>query len=356
MAGLLETYLQDLRGKYPNQFDTKEWRFGAYGLLTGIIEMTNSPYSLINDDIKQKALKSEGRNLDIPVIKQGELTVKNVRSCDIGEFENESALVNVIWTTLVVDISMVRSQYAKNEISYDQDLTKKLLLVRDAFGKAMEAAILARLELAKADTYNSSLVGAGRKYPLVGDALQVAPKDQEYFFNDLEVILEEDDYVYPIINVWGSTPLKAPVRHWMNQGKANDENLEYQFEGKRFRFSNRIPTGADNVASGFFMPDGSIAMLTRNAIDAVENHKTSDGTTWETVMLPGFPFEVGVMHKSSCSDQSELNGTGLEHLTATMVEKWQFSIDFGIVTPYLSDPDRPQPIKKFEFKAAPLVP
>jgi len=64
----------------------------------------------------------------------------------------------------------------------------------------------------------------------------------------------------------------------------------------------------------------------------------------------GFPFPVGVMYKSVCSDQSALNGSGMEHLTATMLESWQFSIDFGLVTPYQSDAARPSPIKKFEFK------
>lgn len=352
MAGLLDTYLQEIRAVYPSNFDRNEWRFTQSGLLTAVKEMTDSPLSLVTDDLRQKALLSEGRDLKIPVIKQGELTIKNQRSCVIGDYENESALVAVNWTTLVVDISMVKAQYVKNEITYLQDLNKKLMLVKEAFTKAIEQAIYARLELAKSTTYNSSLVGVGAKYPLVGDALQVAIADQELFFNDLEVIMEEDDFSSPLLYVLGSTPLQSPVRHWANQGKSNDENLQYQFSGKSFRFSNRIPTGAGNRASGFFMIDGSIAMITRNSIDSTVGSVAGDGTRWETVMLDGFPFEIGVMHKSSCSDQSELNGTGMEHLTATMVEKWQFSLDFGLVTPYQSDPLRPQPIKKFEFKNA----
>jgi hypothetical protein len=350
MAGLIETYLQDIRVMYPNQFDRDEWRFTQSGLLTAVKEMTDSPLSIVTEDLRQKALLSEGRNLKIPIIKQGALTIKNQRSCDIAPYENETALITVNWTTLVVDISMVKAQYAKNEITYLQDLNKKLLLVKEAFVKAMEAAIYAKLELSKADNYNSSLVGTGRKYPLVGDALQVYPKDQQLFFNDLEVIMQEDDYNYPLLYVLGNTSLQSPVRFWMNQGQANNTNLQFQFAGKLFRFSNRIPAGTGNIASGFFMPDGAIAILTRNAIDSVMKNKAGDGTIWDTTMLDGFPFEVGYMYKSECSDQSELNGTGMEHLTATMVEKWQFSIDFGLVTPYLSNANRPGAIKKFEFK------
>lgn len=350
MAGLLDTYLQEIRAVYPNQFDTNEWRFTKSGLLTAVKEMTDSPLSIVTEDLKQKALASEGRDLKVPVIKQGELTIKNQRSCEISEFENETALVTVNWATYVVDISMVRAQYSKNEITYLQDLNKKLLLVKEAFTKAIETSIYARLELAKATDYNSSLVGVGKKYPLVGDALQVSLANQELFFNDLEVIMEEDDFSSPNLQIIGSTPLQSFVRHWVNQGKSNDENLEYQFTGKNFRYTNRIPSGAGNSASGFFMTDGSIGMVTRNGIDNVLGSVAGDGTRWETVMLDGFPFEIGVMYKSVCSDQSELNGTGMEHLTATMVEKWQFSLDVGLLTPYQSDPDRPQPIKKFEFK------
>lgn len=350
MAGLIETYLQDIRAKYPSEFDNDEWRFTSSGLLTAIKEMTDSPLSLVTEDLKEKALVSEGRNLKIPVIKQGALTVKNQRSCDISAYENETALITVNWTTLVVDISMVKAQYAKNEITYLQDLNKKLQLVVEAFTKTMETAIYAKLEANKADNYNSGLVGTGKKYPLVGDALQVYPDKQQLFFNDLEVIMQEDDYNQRKLYVLGSTALQSPVRHWMNQGQANNTNLQYQFAGKMFRFSNRIPAGTGNVASGFFMPDGAIAMLTRVAIDSAMKNKAGDGTIWDTTMLDGFPFEVGYMYKSKCDDMSALNGTGMEHLKATMVEQWQFSIDFGLVTPYLSDANRPGAIKKFEFK------
>lgn len=353
MAGLLETYLQDIRGLYPNGFDRNEWRFTKSGLLTAVKEMSDSPLSIITDDIRKKALESEGRALKVPVIKQGELTVTNARTCTIGNYENESALVTVNWTTLVVNISMVKAQYAKNEITYLQDLNKKLLLVKEAFTKAMEQAIYARLELAKATAaqYNSSLVGVGNKYPFVADAMQVSVADQPYFFNDLEVILNEDDFHAPLLHVLGSTTLQSYVRHWANQGGGNYENLQYQFDGKSFRYSNRVINGSGVRATGYVMPDGSIGLLTRNNIDAVQGNKTSDGTLWETAFIDGFPFEVGVMYKSTCADKSALNGTGLEHLTATMVEQWQFSIDFGLVTPYQSDPARPQPIKKFEFIA-----
>jgi len=103
-------------------------------------------------------------------------------------------------------------------------------------------------------------------------------------------------------------------------------------------------------ATGYFMPDGSIGMLSRVAIDARMGHKATDGTEWSEERIPGLPFPVGVMYKSSCSDQKTLNGSGLAHLEATMIEHWQFSYDYAILTPYNSDlAAKASAIRKFEF-------
>lgn len=40
-------------------------------------------------------------------MKLGSLTVKNQRSCTIGDYENESGMVDVTWATLVTDFSMM---------------------------------------------------------------------------------------------------------------------------------------------------------------------------------------------------------------------------------------------------------
>jgi hypothetical protein len=45
-----------------------------------------------------------------------------------------------------------------------------------------------------------------------------------------------------------------------------------------------------------------------------------------------------------------LNGAGLSHLEATMVEHWQMSYDYAIVVPYNSDlATKASAIRKFEF-------
>ena len=345
---LLNTLKQEIRENVPSGVERDEWRFTRYGMLTSAKEMTDSQMSIITEDLKQKALVSEGRDLKLPVTKIGNLVVSNVRSCTIGDFENESELVDVTWVTLAVSISMIKAQYQINEITYLSDLSKKLTLADNTLAKAIEDLIYAKLDADKSLVYNSPLVPA--KYPLVGNAIQVAPAQQELFFNDLEAIMEGDDFYSMPFKVIGSTTLKPDVKHYANQGANNDENLDYQFDAYDFRFSNAVVIGAGQKSTGFCMTDGSLGILTRVNADALLGHTTTDGTEWSTTFMDTLGFEVGVQYKSTCDDLSA--EPGLAHLQATMVERWELSLDVALLTPYNSDPaTKPSVIKKFEFNS-----
>lgn len=345
---LINTYRQEIRTKLPDNLERDEWRFTRYGLLTTAQEMTKSADSIVSQDLKQKAIASQGTALKVPVYSLGEVVVGNARTCAIGDLDNTTELVTVNWVTLTADMSMKPAEYAKNEVGYLEDFNKKIKNIDNSLALAVEALVYAELEAKKSTVHNSSLVGVGNPYPLVGDALQVAAAQQDTFFNDLNVIMEEDDFYSNTYKIVGSTPLKSPVMHYINQGGGNNENLTYQFDGMDFRFTNHLPTTAGSIASGFAMTDGSIGILSRNGDDFINGRSTGDGTVWTTEFLPTLGMEVGVMEKSNCADLS--GQAGLEHLTATALEKWQFSIDIAIITPYNSDPGtKAGVIKKFDF-------
>lgn len=345
---LINTYLQDIRAQFPTNVDRDEWRFTRYGMLTTAKEMTDGPMTILTDDIKQKALQSEGRVLQVPVMTDGLVTVNNVRSCTIGTLENTSELLTITWFTMSADLSMIKEQYKKNEIAYLQDLQRKLLKIDHSFAKVVEDAIYTKLDAEKSIVYNSPLVGALAKYPLVGDTMQVAAVDQEYFFNDLEAIMEGDDFYSMPFKVLGNTTLKPYVKHWGHQGQQNDENLLYQFDGYDFRFSNHLVNAGGVNATGFCMSDGTIGILSRIAADSVSGNRATDGTEWGTLFLDNLGYEVGYQYKSSCADSSGI--AGLEHLKASLIEQWQLSVDIALVTPYNSDSaTNPGVIKKFEF-------
>lgn len=343
---LAATYLQDIRAQYPSNLDRDELRVTRNGLLTAVLAMTNAPNSVVSADLKTKASASQGRNLDVPVLKKGDVTIKNQRSCDVQCGQSESDLVRIVWKTAVVDICMVPSQYEKNEIGYVTDLGKKINERVEAFKSAIEVDIDTQLDTAKNQVYNSSLVAD--KYTPVGNALQVTGADlRKLFFNDVDPINFEDDFYSEDVYVVGSPSLMSDVRYYINQGAGNNENLGWQFNGKNFTFSNRITN--DTAATGYFMPNGSVGLLTRVDVDARMRAKASDGTEWFEDTLPGLPFTVGIKYDSKCSDQSALETAGLEHLKATKVEHWQISFDYAIVLPYVGDVARPTAIRKFEF-------
>jgi len=349
---LILTYLQEIRALKLNPLDRDEWRFTRYGLLTAVKEMTNSPNSIITRDLMAKAKVSEGRLLKVPVWKNDEgVTIAAVRSCTIGDLENTTELVEVTWTTLVADMSMLKAEHHKNEVSYLEDFNRKIMRLDNGFAKAVEQLIFTELESEKSIIHGSPLVGAGTDYPLVGNALQVSPAEQKTFFNDLEVIMEGDDFYSEPFKVLGSTTLKSPVRHYGEQVVGNNETLNYQYDAFDFRFSNHLTNGAGVKSTGFCMTDGSIGLMTRIAIDSEMGNKAGDGSEWGKVKMEKLGYEVGYLYKSKCSDESAR--PGLEHLEATMVENWQLSIDVAIVTPYNSDTaTQAGVIKKFEFLTA----
>lgn len=348
---LLATYLQDIRAQYPSRNDRDQLRLTRTGLLTSALEQTESPNAIISPDLQEKAIASQGRNLDIPVMKKGVVTITNARSCTISGGQSDSALVRVVWKTLVANILMVPSQYEKNQIKYDTDLAKKIREMVEAFKVEIETDLETALDANKSQVYNSAIVGG--TYGFVGDAIQVLPAQLDFFFNDVPAINMADDFDGDNIKVIGNHTVMPVVTKYINQGGGNAVNTNFQFGAFDFTFSNRITNGLGINATGYFMPDGSIALLTREDVDARMGHKA--GTTeWNVENLPELPFPVGVKYNSQCDDKSALEASGLEHLTATKVEHWQVSFDFAIVVPYNPDlATQSSSIRKFEFIPAP---
>lgn len=451
---LIKTVLQDIRAEHPSNLDRDELRRTRTGLLTAVMEMTDAQNSIVSGDLKSKAIGSEGRNLDIPVMKKGNVTIKNVRSCTIAGGDSESDLVRVTWKTIVADILMIPERYENNQVGYQADLTRKIADVVEAFKIEMENDLDTAFDANKSQVYGSGIIGTsalaeiaslqidapagsagdvvvtldgvstnvavalndtaiqvadkiratsfsgwttggtlgtdtvtftstttGAKinttysangtgstgtvtttqegnagvgsYSLTGSAIQVKPTDIEFFFNDLDAINMADDFNEPEIKIVGNHTLMPHVRRYVNQGGANATNTQFQFAGKDFTFTNRITNGAGVNATGYFMPDGSVGMLTRVDTASRMGLNAGDGTDWFEDILPGLPFPVGIQFKSKCDDKSTLETAGSAYLEATLVEQMQISFDFAVVVPYNTDiASQPSSIRKFEFVPA----
>lgn len=345
---LIKTRLQDIRVKYPNEMDSQENRVTQTGLLEVALESTNSPDSIVSGDLKEKVRGSQGRIIDIPVLNKGLVTISNVRTCTITAGRTTSNLVRVVWKTIVSNILMVPGEYDTNMISYEADFAHKLRELVEAWKIEMEEDIESALDANKSQVYNSSI--ATVKYAPVGNALQVEPDEVDLFFGDLNAINFADDFYNPKIKIVANHTVMPVVDFIMNQGQGNSRNTAYQFPGKDFTFSNRIENGPEALATGYFFPNGAIGIVTRTDRDAQRRSKATSGVEWFEDRVAGLPFPVGVMYKSDCQDKSLLEANGFEHLTATLVEQYQFSVDYAILVPYNTNlATKSSAIRKFEF-------
>jgi len=348
---LAKTLLQELRVDYPSNLDRDELRVTRHGLLMAVMNMTDAPNSIVSGDLKKKAQESEGRTLNVPVMTKNDVTINQTRSCTISCDESTSDLLEVTWKTVSFDICLTPALYNNNHVKYMTDFNKKVKERVEAVLSYIEEDLDTTLDTAKNQVYNSPIVAD--KYPLTANALQVVgDDDRKLFYSDIDPINFADDFYDEDVYIIGSPSLMGDIRNYINQGGSNSENLAWQFSGKNFTFSNRITNNA--IGTGYFMPNGSIGFLTRVDMTARMNAKASDGTEWFVDRLSGLPFAVGVQYKSNCADKTGLNGgTGTEHLTATMEEKWQISFDYAIVTPFNSDATtKAGAIRKFEIASA----
>jgi hypothetical protein len=346
---LVNTLTQPLKAKYEGMFDSQEHRLSQYGVMAQF--MRDTP-NLLDSDAIAKAKASIGNTLSLPVLNDEIVTVGNVRSCTVPLNENTSELVTLTWTTYVWGFTMFPSQYANNDIKYQEDFDKSMLMRLKKVATLIDAQAITQLETDKSLINNSSLVGVGSKYgALVGSAIQVTSGQRNLFFNDLETIMNENDH-YGRINVDASTSMKSTVNFNVNQGNANSQNNAFQFGPYDYAYSNRVANGAGVEATGYAMPEGSVALLTRNTPDAITGQVAGDGTTWELIDMPIIDMVVDSKYSSNCADGSALQGGSQAHLAATNKESFQFSVDVATISAYNSDPaTRPGSIYKFEMLA-----
>jgi len=344
---LVATLTQPLRSRYSESLDQQENRLSQYGVKEHFI--MDTPNLLSPDDIAT-ARNSSGNTASIPVINDETMVIGNTRTCTQVLNANTSALVTIAWTTYSFGFQMWPGQFKNNDLGYQDDFDKKLMRGLKRLAAAIDSQCVALLEADKSTVVNSGLVGVGAKYgALVGDAIQVTAGQGNLFFNDLSTIMSENDH-YGDIKVAGSTGLQSVVNYSVNQGETNATNSRFQFGPYAFAYSNRVVNGAGIAATGYAMPEGSVALLTRNTPDEEAGSRAEDGTEWGVSLLPIVNLPLGTKVSGTCDDGSALQGGSQTQLQAAYKQSFQFSIDVGVISAYNSDTvTKPGSIFKFEI-------
>ena len=314
-----------------SNLDSWEHRFSNYGVLATY--QKDTPFLIPGFKSLVENRTQALRVVRIPVIDRKDVSTSSTRTCDAQTHELTSSYVTPSWTSYQFGINMIPSEYAFNHISYQEAFNNKMA--------AAQRTVLAAFDTLAHTNLNANITSViaadGNPYAAVANALVVPAADNELYFNELGAILEQDDFPGTGINVVASPRTSALVREFAAQGPANSENRAFQFGGYSYAFSNRVTRAGTDRDTVFAIPQGSLSFMTDIDPDSAAGHKSSDGSEWSRMTLPMLGWEVGVLYKSTCSNQGVSGTARATGLEATLSESWSFSFDYTFNVSYNSD-------------------
>lgn len=337
MASLAATLAEDFRTQYNDKFDKNEQRRPVAGAYKMALEDSKSAYSFVTQEMLEKARNSAGVAVKVPALNyDSSVTVSSTRPLTISDDENVSALYELTFVIYTGQFTMIPARHKNNSISYQDDFNRKMMKMLFAMEKAMDTATLTKLNTNKTQV-TPDLLG---KYTFNASNLLDIPKaEKDTFYSDLEILLmsnELNEEGAPI-NVLGNPYVASQIKYLGQQGGGNYANLAYQFDGKDFYFTNQLSNGDGYNGTLYFMPKGSLGLVTRSEPDALMGSKTGDGHEWDIIpSLPIINMPADSYYYTAAVDASSVDAT-TGHLTRAMKEYFSYSVEMAIITPYNSD-------------------
>lgn len=343
---LVATRLQNWRVSNP-EFDRNMTRPCEYGALDFFVEQTNSPTSILNENLKERAFQSIGNTVQIPVINyDGDVSVGNVRSCVIADDENTSALYTVVWSTLSVGFTMVPTAYMNNEISYEHDFQRKMEKVSRALADALDKQAVAALEAGKTQVLKDKL-----NYTFTGNVVQVPTQMATEILGDVNPMMRANCFPQ-MIHIIGNAGVDSLVRKLAQHGVYNDVNKRMEYDNKVLHYTNNVTNESGKNGTFFAVADGNVGVLTRVDREALRRTR-ANFHEWDVVQLPYIDLPVGSHYYTAVGDQSQIAGAATADLTCAVKEYFGFSLDAAFLVAYNSDPSTvANPIIKAEIAAA----
>lgn len=340
---LIETRIQNWRVLNPN-FDKNMTRPQEYGALDFFIDQSNMQNSLLTPEMREKALRSIGTTVQMPVIDyDGGVTVSNTRSCTIVDLENTSKLITVTFATYAIGFTMVPAMYSNNEITYNHDWTRKIEKIVRALGTELDQAAVAALEAGKTQVFKDLLY-----YTQTGNDIQVPWDTRNEILGDVNSMMRANEYP-GLIHIIGNAGIDSMIRKLDQHAQFNDVNKRLEYIDKVMHYTNNVLNESGKFGTFFAAEDGNVAMLTRLDRESLRGAKANDHE-WSIVRLPYIDMPVGSHYYTSVGDQSAIAGASTSDLTCAVKEHFGFSVDVAFVTSYNSDPTTiANPIMKAEI-------
>lgn len=335
MASLAATLANNYRTSHIANFDKNEQKRPIGGAYFAAKNDSESPYGFITPELREKARTAAGRTVSIPVINyDGTVSINSTRAVTITDDENVSALQAITFVIYEGHFTMIPARFQNNEIDYQTDFNKKFEKMLYAMLSSFDSAVVTALDTNK-NQVEPDLLG---KYGFASNTLTIPALKEKTAYSDLEIIMMSKDMNSEgaPLNVIGNPYVASQVKYLGAQGGGNYENLAYQFDGKNFYFSNNISNATGYNGTMYFMPQGSLGILTRNEPDALMNSRTTDGKVWDIVNLPMLGINADSYYYEAAVDASSVD-TSTAHLTRAKKEYFAFTAEMAIVTNYNSD-------------------
>lgn len=339
---LLATRIANLRASAPN-FDKNMTRPKEFGALDLFVSQTESGNSIISPDLREKAMRSAGTNVEVPVIQfDSNVAVSNSHTCTIADDENTSALYSVVFATYSVGFTMVPDLYANNSISYEHDFQRKMEKVTRALGNALDTAAVAVLEANKSQVFKEVLY-----YATAANTINATWDQRTEVIGDLDVLMRANDYTGQV-HIVGNYGVLNIVDKLAQRGLYNEVNKQLEYNDKVLHFTGNITNAANKFATGFAVEEGNVGMLTRHGRPNVVARKAA-GHEWDIINMPGLNIPVDTHYYQSVGDVSAIAGAASADMTCDVKEHFGFSVDVAFIVAYNSAPTtQANPIIKFD--------
>lgn len=329
---LLDTRMQNMRSQANlDKWETRPSRYGAFDVFA---KQTEDPAGILaGGDLKEKAIKSIGSLLQVPVYDyDGTVTIGNTRTVTIADSENTSRMVTIAFATYSWGFTIVPTMFNNNEHSMQADFNQKMKKYLYKFAETVDGVALAQLEAKKTQVLGDPLL-----YTFASNVLSCDFDDRDEVMGDINPMMHSNDF-YGDLHVVGNTGIESRIRKLAEQGLFNQKDKTLQYADKSFHFTNNLANAVGKLGTGFAINSGSLGILHRFERDAVAMTKSRTGHEWGIDMLPMLNLPVGTYYYESVGDYSAIAGAATADMTRTLKQHYGFSVDLAFVVAENSDP------------------
>lgn len=265
----------------------------------------------------------------IPVLNRYGASVTTSPSCTITPDEQTSAFKALAWAGKGFSVGVTPADMANNYISAEDLVAHQIREGLRAVFENLDTAAYTALESNKATVNNSSI------YSISGNAMQVPFAKKNDFYKNVPAILKRNDMGIKYLDI-ANTEAIVMEAFLQNQGTANNQNSQYQFNNIKSYRSNRVVTGAGVDESHYLVSENALGIYNWNVYDAQQGTRIHDNKGWSKFVDPIMGFTWGMYEDHDCDG-------------GKFTKKWNFFSYFAFINSYSST--GASPILKAEILA-----